>query len=106
MPYIPKERRRAVDAQLGELCKALDAIDASEGDLNYVVSTLVNAWLPVAPRYADYNAAVGILECAKLELYRTAIGPYESAAQVQHGPLKRHPIASREIAPAAPWTDA
>jgi hypothetical protein len=29
------------------------------------------------PKYFNYNRAVGVLECIKLEFYRRMVGPYE-----------------------------
>jgi hypothetical protein len=29
------------------------------------------------PKYFNYNRAIGVLECIKLEFYRRMVGPYE-----------------------------
>ena len=43
------------------------------------------AALGPSPRYRDFNAAIGVLECAKLELYRRAAATYEDAKLAEHG---------------------
>jgi hypothetical protein len=35
--------------------------------------------------YADFNAAIGALECCKSELYRRMVGPYEDQAIARNG---------------------
>lgn len=39
------------------------------------------------PNYERFNAAMGALECAKQELYRRAIAPYEDAAIKRNGDI-------------------
>lgn len=55
------------------------------GELNFVITTIVDEFLGSTPHYADYNAVVGVLECAKLELYRRLLGPYENLKMHEHG---------------------
>jgi broad-specificity NMP kinase len=38
-----------------------------------------------APKYHKYNAAVGVLECAKLELYRRLVSGYEDTKIIENG---------------------
>ena len=40
--------------------------------MNYLLSSLIDLWLPEDPCYSDYNAAVGVIECCKLEFYQAA----------------------------------
>lgn len=72
MPYISAGDRGYFD-------EFLDGITPkSEGELNYCITKLVLAYLATtSKRYDDYNAVIGVLECAKLECYRRAIAPYE-----------------------------
>ena len=37
------------------------------------------------PNYAAFNAAVGALECAKLELYRRMVSVYEEHKRSENG---------------------
>ena len=87
MPYIPQSERDIVDHALGLLVKDLGEAGFTDGQLNYVVTTLVLNKLGDEPRYADYNAAIGVLECAKLELYRKFIAFYEELAIRKNGDL-------------------
>jgi hypothetical protein len=84
MPYIKKERRK----DLNPLMKRLKAelASANEGDLNYVITSLVHAWIQGdAENYTAYNAAIGALECAKLELYRRRVAAYEDEKIKENG---------------------
>jgi hypothetical protein len=38
-------------------------------------------------KYDDYNEQIGILECAKLELYRKRAAPYEDLKEQENGPV-------------------
>jgi len=42
-------------------------------------------YLPPKPSYSDYNALVGVLECAKLEFYRRAVAAYEDKKIKENG---------------------
>lgn len=67
MPYIPEDER--------PLAKATPL---TAGELNYAITEMVLVYLgSFAPEYQKFNDAVGALECAKMELYRRAIVPYE-----------------------------
>jgi hypothetical protein len=82
VPYVKQEARNRVDS--GEAPR-----DA--GELNYAVTRLVDAYLAAAAeqagrlRYAHVNEAVGVLECAKLELYRRVAAPYEDEKIAESG---------------------
>ena len=82
MPYIdPDARQRLADGAEPE----------NAGELNYAVTRLVDRYLQRAGeeagrlRYAHLNEAVGVLECAKLELYRRLAAPYEDDKIVENG---------------------
>lgn len=74
MPYIAPDAR--------ERLAAGDA-PSNPGELNYALTRLVDAYLARQAdeagriRYAHLNEAIGVLECAKLELYRRVVAPYE-----------------------------
>jgi hypothetical protein len=78
MPYVSQESR----ARLNTL---RPPAMMTPGELNYCVTQLVLAYLPPKPSYAELNAAIGALECAKLELYRRVAAPYEDAKREQNG---------------------
>ena len=59
---------------------------SSVGELNYVVSTLMNEHLAkYGCSYSSINELIGVLECAKLELYRRIAAPYEDEKKVANG---------------------
>ncbi|KKK89148.1 hypothetical protein LCGC14_2736020 [marine sediment metagenome] len=77
MPYVTRQTR-ADWASLVDILEHSALVNtAAPGEINYVVTKLLLAWLGPGPCYADYNAAIGVLECIKLELYRRAVVPYE-----------------------------
>lgn len=82
MPYISQQRR----AQLGTAMEysAIDTID-SPGELNYLITMFVKDYLGDKPNYERFNAAIGALESAKLELYRRLISPYEDRKIKENG---------------------
>lgn len=76
MPYIAQERREALRREIA----------TNAGELNFAISTLVNCYLNTkGVRYDTLNEAIGVLECAKLELYRRIAAPYEDKKLTQNG---------------------
>jgi len=88
MPYIKKELRYDLEESLGELIRLLDWIetDKLDGVMNYVVTRLIRSQYNNG-KYAEYNAAIGVLECAKLELYRKVISPFEDTKIIENGDI-------------------
>jgi len=77
MPYVKQSDRIRLDN--GE-----DAQTA--GELNYIITKTVDAYLNRTPRnYANLNDAIGVLECAKLELYRRIVAEYEDTKITENG---------------------
>lgn len=76
MPYIPESARN---------CLLRGDRPAFPGELNYLITERVLDFLPESPRYADFNAAIGALECAKLELYRRMVAEYEDEKREANG---------------------
>ncbi len=85
MSYIKPEWRKLLDPGLGELLEVLDQTnpDCRVGFLNYIISTLVRNY--TGSSYRTKNEMIGVLECAKLELYRVHVEPYEEGKLVEHG---------------------
>jgi hypothetical protein len=91
MPYIHHEFRKSFDEYLQHI------VPNTSGELNYCITKLILNFLPsCAPewhdakgtsyrKYSDYNAAIGALECAKLELYRRLISDYEDQKADENG---------------------
>lgn len=80
MPYINKEDRESLDPYLSDLNPAADA-----GQLNFQITRLVDDFVGSKISYAKINEAIGVLECAKLELYRRIAAPYEDKKMAQNG---------------------
>ena len=88
MPYVTPEARARLD-------------DGSRpdgaGELNYAVTRVVDAYLAHLAqrdgrtRYAHLNEAIGVLECAKLELYRRVAAPYEDEKIAENGDVYTTP---------------
>jgi hypothetical protein len=82
MPYIKHTDRPQFEDAARELgCRIENA-----GDLNYVISMIVNIYLKRKTcRYKVINEMIGALECAKLELYRRIAAPYEDTKIEENG---------------------
>ena len=102
MPYVDKSDREYLEKALVELETDMRDMKASAGSLtgvgilNYAITRLVSSWFDNQPRrYHDYNAAIGVLECAKQELYRRMVAPYEDVKCEQNGDVYDIPMVSK-----------
>lgn len=81
MPYITKEQREQLDPSIELLFSELDYMGDSKnlaGLMNYSISALISKLLDTKGlNYHNINELIGMLECAKLELYRRVASPYE-----------------------------
>jgi hypothetical protein len=84
MPYIDNKARQRLDK---------GGQPETPGELNYVISRAVDDYLvrKGGLRYAHLNEVVGVLECAKLELYRRVAAPYEDEKIAEAGDVYRSP---------------
>jgi len=89
VPYIDKKRRAEYEKLVVAFRVANTTTSMSEGDLNYVLTTLVLTWLRAVPEgainYARLNTLLGVLESVKLEMYRRVIVPYENRKAMLNG---------------------
>lgn len=77
MPYIKSRDRHEL---------AVGFSPESPGDLNYCITRFMIDYIQVnGESYQSYNDIVGALECAKLELYRRKIVPYEDKKIEENG---------------------
>ena len=84
MPYIPDSHRFTFMESVEHCVDEIEKI----GDINYVITLLLHRWLSRnTTNYATLNALIGVLECAKLELYRTVTAPYEDQKRAENGPV-------------------
>jgi hypothetical protein len=78
MPYINTDaRNRLAEGKSPE----------NAGELNYAITRLIDSYLVEKGelRYANLNEVIGVLECAKLELYRRIAAPYEDKKKESQG---------------------
>lgn len=77
MPYIKPEERAAI----------LSGEEAPEtpGQLNFAISKMIADYLVDDISYTSINEVIGVLECAKLELYRRLAAPYEDQKLIENG---------------------
>ena len=74
MPYIADEGRESLDCEIDRLSESIN----SKGEMNYAITRIIHNYINKnGMRYDTLNDAIGILQCAQLELYRHVIGPYE-----------------------------
>lgn len=86
MPYIPQQAREDVFGR--EVHLGLNPL--SPGELNYILTRIIHDHLQnVGVNYANINSVIGVLECAKLELYRQIASPYEDEKKKTNGPVSR-----------------
>jgi hypothetical protein len=76
MPYIQKKQRELYDEGINMISSNLTELGGlSPGHLNYIISALIRNMGPKS--YTEINAIIGVLESAKMELYRHIAVPYE-----------------------------
>jgi hypothetical protein len=86
MPYIDKSARERLNS---------GSQPVTAGELNYAITRIVDEYLMQkgAIRYAHINEVMGVLECAKLELYRRVASPYEDQKISEAGDVYQSPKA-------------
>jgi hypothetical protein len=83
MPYIKSGQRDVI----GPLDYRQVPI-TSVGELNFAISKLCHEYIKqTAFRYTTLNEVIGVLECAKQELYRMVVAPYENKKQAENGSI-------------------
>lgn len=55
------------------------------GELNYIITRLLNDYLPYKPSYSHFNEVLGVIEGVKLEFYRRTMAEYEDEKLNQNG---------------------
>lgn len=77
MPYINEEARSQLDEGV---------LPSNEGELNYAITTMLDEYLAeYGINYMNINTVIGVLECAKLEIYRRMAAPYEDEKMQENG---------------------
>jgi hypothetical protein len=84
MPYIKKEDRTRFESVFRKLHE-VGKIN-NPGELNYIFTMIINHYLiGNGMNYQRINDAIGALEGAKLELYRTTVSEYEDKKIKENG---------------------
>lgn len=83
MPYIKKANK---------VNFYTDVYPMSVGELNYVITKICHNYLLTSGdlgygelKYKNLNEVIGVLECAKQELYRQVVAPYEDIKKKENG---------------------
>ena len=83
MPYIKQNRQELVEGNCIETTRPQSA-----GELNHCITYLIHNYIDMKGlRYVNINEAIGVLECAKLELYRQVVAPYEDIKKKENGAI-------------------
>lgn len=92
MPYIPQENREILNDKMQKLTNYINTNQISIGEMNFIISSILNTYIQKKSKDSTFNynvcnSLVGVLECAKLELYRQVIEDYEDQKINENGPL-------------------
>jgi hypothetical protein len=94
MPYIKQKERDnydyIIELAIYKLVNKLPADngkDFSEGDLNYLFSSIVWKLFDLSPSYKKGNTLVGVLENVKLEFIRRRLNGYEDKKIKSNGDI-------------------
>jgi len=89
LPYIKQEIRDKIDDDL--------AIE-EPGELNFLVSRLCDGYIAQnGLSYTTLNEIVGVLECAKMEIYRRVAARYEDIKLSENGEVYINAISALEM---------
>lgn len=77
MPYIEQDKRKLLDSAW-EPTHSPSFKPVTAGELNYRITDCIMSYLGVELSYEKINEVIGVLECAKMELYRRVAVPYEN----------------------------
>jgi hypothetical protein len=89
MPYIEEHDREKLQPLKRQIQKTLlETPSITAGDMNYLVHMLSYYFLlRRGINYSNLNELIGVLECAKLELYRRRCSPYEDEKIESNGDI-------------------
>jgi hypothetical protein len=92
MPYIAPTQREYLEPDIEWLVRSIKftqedlSLDstAKAGLINYIFTRILQDAYP-EDNYNSFNERIGILECCKLELYRSRVAPYEEQKKFENG---------------------
>lgn len=77
MPYIIPNRRHEIVG-----CDDIENV----GELNYMITQMIHNYIENKGLcYTNLNGVIGVLECAKAELLRQVIAPFEDKKKAENG---------------------
>ena len=80
MPYIPQSEKNKVDQ---------DNLITNAGQFNYALNQVISIYIEQNNfNYQTANDIIGAMECAKMEIYRRLVAPYEDKKILQNGDVK------------------
>jgi len=86
MPYIEPDNRKSLENEIQTLAAALRRNGYLEaGELNYVITRLIQVLTPSVLRYAHIATVSGVLRNVYDEWYRRVVVPYEDERRRQNG---------------------
>ena len=93
MPYVKKEVRVDLDGPIAELSETITRLYKNggrdrDGMLNYAITKLLLQCYPNVS-YKIHNEIIGMLDCCKLEWYRTQVAPYEDLKMTESGKVTK-----------------
>jgi hypothetical protein len=83
MPYITQLDRERIKPYIEEFWGKCPTTE--EGEMNYIITQLIEHYRNGRYKYSLFNKIIGILECIKLEYYRRMVAPYESEKCHENG---------------------
>jgi len=79
MPYIPRSQKE----------KSLEGEIKDAGSFNFLIHQLMDKYIEQnGVSYQTYNDIVGAMDCAKMELYRRLVSPYEDKKILLNGDVE------------------
>ena len=86
MPYIKTDKRIQLQPIVNKFTEPLEG----PGDLSYLITKLAHTYLHQhMESYQTYNDIIGVLESAKLEIYRRKVAFYEDRKIFENGDVDR-----------------
>jgi uncharacterized protein YlaI len=99
MPYITKDKRDLYQDTI-EHFEKLHAGHITEGELNYLISSLIHSVVKQQGLcYKTLNMVMGVLSCVAKEFYRKVAGPYEEKKSAENGPVSSLDAPGHTMAP-------
>lgn len=97
MPYIKPERRKLFDTQINAINDTIKKNDATEGDLNYILSRIIGSVFLNEPRYHTICRISGVFDNVSREFYRRIAIAYEDRAIEENGDVPEYSWIEKEI---------